>query len=209
MKKESLGLIETNGLVAAIEAADAGTKAAKVTFRGYERARAGLITVVFVGDVAAVRAAVSAGAVAAKQVGTVVSVHVIARPDKQLRVASNGARPVSQQTPAPNVFEQAPAATVQTAEPAVAEEQFWPLPEPSAPAELEAECGIILPAPEEVSVAGIKMPDEAPAEPAPEFGGNGYPVMEEEGEAEVAVSAPEPAPRKKEKVRKTKSRKRS
>ncbi len=47
MERDSLGLIETSGLVAAIEAADAGSKAANVTFRGYQRARAGLITVVF------------------------------------------------------------------------------------------------------------------------------------------------------------------
>ena len=49
MERDSLGLIETSGLVAAIEAADAGSKAANVSFRGYERARAGLITVVFLG----------------------------------------------------------------------------------------------------------------------------------------------------------------
>lgn len=92
MEKESLGLIETLGLVAAIEAVDAGSKAANVTFRGYERARAGLITVVFDGDVAAVRAAVSAGAAAARKVGKVVSVHVIARPDHQLQLPPNGTR---------------------------------------------------------------------------------------------------------------------
>ena len=66
MEKESLGLIETVGLIPAIEAADAGSKAANVVFRGMERARGGLITVMFVGDVAAVRAAVTAGAVAAR-----------------------------------------------------------------------------------------------------------------------------------------------
>jgi len=88
MEKDSLGLIETLGLVAAVEAADAGSKAANVTFRGYESARAGLITVVFNGDVAAVRAAVTAGAAAAKQVGKVLSVHVIARPDRQMQAIS-------------------------------------------------------------------------------------------------------------------------
>ena len=101
MEKESLGLIETVGLVAAIEAADAGTKAARVIFRGYERARAGLITVVFVGDVAAVRAAVTAGEVAAKRVGTVVSTHVIPRPDRQVRLCPNGRQVTPEQTPAP------------------------------------------------------------------------------------------------------------
>ena len=105
MEKESLGLIETLGLVAAIEAADAGTKAANVTLRGYQQARAGLITVMFAGDVAAVRAAVSAGAAAAKQVGKVVSVHVIPRPNHQLLVTPNGQNAVSKvETHAVEVF---------------------------------------------------------------------------------------------------------
>ena len=99
MERDSLGLIETSGLVAAIEAADAGSKAANVTFRGYQRARAGLITVVFLGDVAAVRTAVTAGAAAAKRIGTVISVHVIARPDRQLHVVSNSAKPVEKLVP--------------------------------------------------------------------------------------------------------------
>jgi len=86
MKKQSLGLIETWGYVPAIEAADAATKAADVTLLGYERARAGLITVKFVGDVAAVKAAVTAGSAAAEKVGKVVAVHVIPRPDRQLRI---------------------------------------------------------------------------------------------------------------------------
>ena len=100
METESLGLIETLGLVGAIEAADAGTKAANVSFRGYERGRAGLITVVFTGDVAAVRTAVAAGMAAAKQVGQVVSVHVIARPHVQLNVGSTVSRPMERE-PAP------------------------------------------------------------------------------------------------------------
>jgi microcompartment protein CcmL/EutN len=101
MDNESLGLIETMGLVPAIEAADAGSKAANVIFRGYQRGRAGLITVSFLGDVSAVGTAVNAGAAAAKRVGTVVSVHVIARPDRQLHVSSNGSgTPPSQATAA-------------------------------------------------------------------------------------------------------------
>ncbi len=86
MKKLSLGLIETWGYTPAIEAADAGTKAANVNFLGYEITRVALVTVKFVGDVAAVQAAVSAGEQAAKKVGKVVSVHVIPRPDPQLRI---------------------------------------------------------------------------------------------------------------------------
>jgi microcompartment protein CcmL/EutN len=110
MEKESLGLIETVGLVPAIEAADAGSKAANVAFRGMERARAGLITVMFVGDVAAVKAAVSAGAAAARLVGKVVSMHVIPRPDRQLHVTPNGSKPSRSARPVPKV-EDAPSAT--------------------------------------------------------------------------------------------------
>jgi len=86
MKKQSLGLIETWGYVPAVEAADAGTKAADVNFLGYEITRVALVTVKFVGDVSAVQAAVAAGEQAAKKVGKVVSVHVIPRPDPQLRI---------------------------------------------------------------------------------------------------------------------------
>ena len=86
METPSLGLVETFGYVAAIEAADAGSKAANVRMLGYERGTGGLITVKFTGDVAAVRAAVSSAAAAAGRVGKVVSVHVIARPDRQLGI---------------------------------------------------------------------------------------------------------------------------
>ncbi len=77
---KSLGLIETKGLVAAIEAADAMVKAANVQLVGKENIGAGYITVIVEGDVGAVKAAVDAGASAAKRVGEVMSVHVIARP---------------------------------------------------------------------------------------------------------------------------------
>lgn len=80
----SIGLIETRGLVGAIEAGDAGTKAAPVVFMGAEYADAGLVTVTFQGSVAAVKAAVDAGAAAAERVGQLVSVHVIARPSPEL-----------------------------------------------------------------------------------------------------------------------------
>jgi ethanolamine utilization protein EutM len=87
MEKRSLGLIETWGYAPAVEAADAGAKSANVTLVGYERTEAGLITVKFVGDVAAVKTAVSAGAAAAARVGKVVAVHVIPRPDRQMELA--------------------------------------------------------------------------------------------------------------------------
>ena len=84
MRNISLGMIETLGWAAAVEAADAGTKAANVALLPYGRAGAGLITIKFRGDVGAVQAAVTAASAAAKRVGKVVSVHVIPRPDPQL-----------------------------------------------------------------------------------------------------------------------------
>lgn len=86
MLEYALGLIETRGLVGAIEAADAMTKAAEVTLIGKERADAGLITVKIKGDVASVRAAVDAGAAAAQRVGELVSAHVIPRPDDETEI---------------------------------------------------------------------------------------------------------------------------
>jgi microcompartment protein CcmL/EutN len=81
---EALGMIETRGLVAMIEAADAMVKAAKVTLVGWEKVGSGYVTVLVRGDVAAVRAATDAGAAAARRVGEVISVHVIARPHPSL-----------------------------------------------------------------------------------------------------------------------------
>ena len=76
----ALGLIETKGLVGAIEAADAMTKAANVELVGYEKIGSGLVTVMVRGDVGAVKAAVEAGCAAASRVGEIVSTHVIPRP---------------------------------------------------------------------------------------------------------------------------------
>lgn len=81
---QALGLVETKGLVGAIEAADAGLKAANVELLGSERADAGLVTVMFGGDVAAVKAACDAGAAAAERVGQLIGVHVIPRPSPML-----------------------------------------------------------------------------------------------------------------------------
>ncbi len=76
----ALGMVETKGLVGAIEAADAMVKAANVTLIGSEYVGGGLVTVMVRGDVGAVKAATDAGAAAAKRVGELVSVHVIPRP---------------------------------------------------------------------------------------------------------------------------------
>ena len=77
---EALGLIETKGLVALIEAADAMVKAAKVTLVAYEKIGGGYVTALVRGDVAACKAATDAGAAAAQKVGELVTVHVIPRP---------------------------------------------------------------------------------------------------------------------------------
>ncbi|GMA97613.1 carboxysome shell protein [Pelosinus sp. IPA-1] len=77
---EALGMIETKGLVGAIEAADAMVKAANVQLVGYEKIGSGLVTVMVRGDVGAIKAATDAGAAAAQKVGEVVSIHVIPRP---------------------------------------------------------------------------------------------------------------------------------
>ncbi|MEG6617405.1 ethanolamine utilization microcompartment protein EutM [Peptococcaceae bacterium 1198_IL3148] len=79
-KSEALGLIETKGLVGAIEAADAMVKAANVSLIGKEHVGGGLVTVMVRGDVGAVKAATDAGAAAAQRVGELISVHVIPRP---------------------------------------------------------------------------------------------------------------------------------
>jgi len=76
----ALGMIETKGLVAAVEAADAMVKAANVTLIGKEQVGGGLVTVMVRGDVGAVKAATDAGAAAAEAVGELISVHVIPRP---------------------------------------------------------------------------------------------------------------------------------
>lgn len=81
---EALGMIETRGFVAMVEAADAMVKAAKVTLVGYEKIGSGLVTAIVRGDVAAVKAATDAGAAAARRVGELVSVHVIPRPHQNL-----------------------------------------------------------------------------------------------------------------------------
>jgi microcompartment protein CcmL/EutN len=98
---EALGMIETKGLVAMIEAADAAVKAARVTLVGYEKIGAAFVTVILRGDVAAVKAATDAGAAAARRVGELVSVHVIPRPHQNLderlpispKTTAKGAKP--------------------------------------------------------------------------------------------------------------------
>ena len=80
MAQEALGMVETRGLVAAVEAADAMCKAANVTLVGTEKIGSGLVTVMVRGDVGAVKAAVEAGTEAASRLGELVATHVIPRP---------------------------------------------------------------------------------------------------------------------------------
>jgi ethanolamine utilization protein EutM len=81
---EALGMIETKGLTALIEASDAMLKSANVTLLGWQKIGSGLVTALVVGDVAAVKAAVDAGATAAGRVGEVIGVQVIPRPHEDL-----------------------------------------------------------------------------------------------------------------------------
>jgi ethanolamine utilization protein EutM len=84
MEKQALGMVETKGLVGAIEAADAMVKAANVVLIGKEKIGAGLVTVMVRGDVGAVKASVEAGSQAAMRVGQLISTHVIPRPHEDV-----------------------------------------------------------------------------------------------------------------------------
>ena len=96
---EALGMIETKGLVAAIEAADAMVKAANVQLIGKEYIGAGYVTVSVRGDVGAVKAATEAGAAAARRIGELVSVHVIPRPHEEIEKVFPAAKK-TEKTPA-------------------------------------------------------------------------------------------------------------
>jgi ethanolamine utilization protein EutM len=95
---DALGMIETKGFVGMVEAADAMVKAAKVELVGYEKIGGGYVTAIVRGDVAAVKAAVEAGARGAERVGQLVSVHVIPRPHDNIDVAL----PLGRQAAAPS-----------------------------------------------------------------------------------------------------------
>jgi len=84
MAKEALGMIETRGLTAAVEAADAMVKAAEVSLVGTEKIGSGLVSVMVRGDVGAVKAATEAGATTAARLGELIAVHVIPRPHEDV-----------------------------------------------------------------------------------------------------------------------------
>ena len=93
MAQQAIGMIETKGLCALLEASDAALKSANVTLSGWEKIGSGYVTAFFRGDVAAVKAATDAGAAAAAQVGQVVSVQVIPRPHDDLAVLGKWLQP--------------------------------------------------------------------------------------------------------------------
>ncbi len=93
MALQALGMVETRGLVALIEASDAMCKAASVELVGWDKVGSGMVTAFVRGDVAAVKAATDAGAAAAARIGEVVSVHVIPRPHDDLAHAIPAAKP--------------------------------------------------------------------------------------------------------------------
>ena len=97
----ALGLVETKGLVGAIEAADAMVKSANVQLVGYEKIGSGLVTVMVRGDVGAVKAAVEAGGAAAKRVGELISVHVIPRPHGDVEAILPDAQNAQEQASTP------------------------------------------------------------------------------------------------------------
>lgn len=121
---KALGMIETRGLVAAIEAADAMVKAANVTLSSKEHVGGGLVTVMVRGDVGAVKAATDAGAAAAERVGELVSVHVIPRPHAELEELLDGAGP------APAQPDPTPALHAEPMPESVPEPEYEPQPEP-------------------------------------------------------------------------------
>jgi len=93
MAQQALGMIETKGLVALIEASDAMLKAANVEMLGWDKVGSGMVTSFVSGDVAAVKAAVEAGAAAAGRVGEVVGVHIIPRPHDDVTNMMPGGKP--------------------------------------------------------------------------------------------------------------------
>ena len=84
MANQAVGMIETKGLVSLVEASDAMLKAANVQMTGWDKVGSGMVTSFVSGDVAAVKAAIDAGAAAASKVGEVIGVHIIARPHDEL-----------------------------------------------------------------------------------------------------------------------------
>lgn len=169
MLQESLGLIETIGLTAAVAAADAGVKSANVILVGYELANGDGMTVVkFRGDVGAVKAAVSAATIEAGRVGKVVSTSVIARPANHLETIVESSQTVGMGQPA------APVAAVETPPPTDADEVSEPPPVPDVadavaaeePAEVATAEVVALAEPQSTDTGAAPSVSEVKGEPA-------------------------------------------
>jgi ethanolamine utilization protein EutM len=156
MVKDALGLIETVGLVAAVEAADAAVKAANIKLLGYELTRGGgLVAVKLQGDVGAIKAAVDAGANAAGKVGTVWATHVIPRPHHELVGMVTSRDTVGREAKASS-----PAATAASPEggDGASQEQATPAGEEPVPTDAAEETATVLPE-TEVSPAEKPSPE--------------------------------------------------
>ncbi len=160
---KALGMIETKGLVAAIEAADAMVKAANVSLQCKEHVGGGLVTVMVRGDVGAVKAATDAGAAAAERVGELISVHVIPRPHGEVEEIL-GELPPPAAEPAPKPEPPAPPKPEQPPEPIAP-----PDPEPEPPAREAAPEPKPQPKPKEAAPAkaDVAVPSEAELEAMP------------------------------------------
>lgn len=154
---KALGMIETKGLVAAIEAADAMVKAANVSLQCKEHVGGGLVTVMVRGDVGAVKAATDAGAAAAERVGTLISVHVIPRPHGEVEEILDGP-PEPQSPPAAPASPEPPQPKPEPSEPAPQPEAEEPVPQPE-PEEPAPEPEPEAPRPKPAGPAKAKAPD--------------------------------------------------
>lgn len=140
MVKNALGLIETVGLAAAVEAVDAAVKSANIQLVGYELTKGGgMVTVKLLGDVGAIKAAVAAGALAAGKIGKVWATHVIPRPHQDLAGMVDSKETVGKGSVAPPPEPEAETGYIEPVVEAVPEEQSEELePQPESPAEDEA-----------------------------------------------------------------------
>lgn len=176
---KALGMIETHGLVAAIEAADAMVKAANVTLTCKEQVGGGLVTVMVRGDVGAVKAATDAGAAAAERVGELISVHVIARPHEELEEILGDPDDAAPKAPEGPVEEDPPTIPEAEEEPEVIEAPETAETEAAAPEADKTETA----EPESEEAEALKELETAEAETSKEL---------ETAEAEIS-KAPETA----------------
>jgi microcompartment protein CcmL/EutN len=184
----ALGLIETKGLVGAIEAADAMAKAANVTLLGKEQTNPAMITITVVGEVAAVKASVDAGAAAASRVGQLISTLVIPRPDLQLSALFPGiVEPEEAATPKEQAKQEKKAPRQKTKKVETVQKVKPAIPEP-APQVEEAVSDD-----EEIQEY---IPEEEDIAPKPEFEEEPAPEVEDEFEEEITLFSAVSEPRK-------------